>query len=231
MFGIPIHIDTSWFVIVTFLAWSLAGGYFPSAYPGLRPPVYLVMGVVAALLLFGCVLVHELGHSLIARRHGIPVACVTLFLFGGVAQIVRNPQRPSVELNVALAGPLVSALIAGLCVGLARIMPVHGRVELVAFAIVRYLAVINLGLLAFNLLPGFPLDGGRVLRALLWWWSGNLRRATRLASGVGLLLGLGLFALGVFAVIKGLWVGGVWYMLLGWFLRNAALTSYRHASP
>lgn len=228
--GIPIYIDASWFVILALMTWSLARGYFPETYSGLSALLSWTMGVGAAVLLFACVLLHELGHSLVARRFGIPVARVTLFIFGGVAHIQHDPRHPSVELAVALAGPLVSALIAGGCFAAARALAPHPAAPFVAMAMLRYLAMINLGLIVFNLLPGFPLDGGRILRAALWAWTGDLRRATRMASVVGMGLGFGLLALGLWAIVRGEWLGGLWYACLGLFLRNAATSSYHAAS-
>jgi len=230
LFGIPIRINASWFAVAAFVAWTLARGYFPAVYPGLPAPAYWLMGAVSALLLFGCVLLHELGHSLAARSYGIPVACVTLFMFGGVAQIASDPRRPSAELIVALAGPLVSAAIAWLCFAASGAMPVEHGAQLVGYAVIRYLALINVLLLAFNLLPGFPLDGGRVLRAILWAWTGSLRRATRIASAVGVVFSLALLGLGVWVLTRGAWTGGLWYIVLGLFLRNAALASYRRSA-
>ena len=227
LLGIPIHLDAGWFVIAALMSWSLARRSFPESIPGLPPLVYWGMGIAAALLLFACVLLHELGHSLVARSYGIPVACVTLFIFGGVAQITESPKRPSVELQVALAGPLVSVVIAVACLWGAARLPVQTLPQLVVAAIIRYLGMINVGLALFNLLPGFPLDGGRVLRAILWAWTGSLQQATRVASLIGAGFGFGLLALGVWVLSKGGWVGGLWYLLLGWFLRNAALASYR----
>ena len=227
LFGIPLKIDTSWFFVAAFVAWSLGSGYFPARYPGFPSAVYWAMGAAAALLLFACVLLHELGHSLMATGHGIPVARVTLFMFGGVAEIAGDPRRPSVELKITLAGPVVSGLIAGGCFAASAAMPLHNPQQLVAVAILRYLAMINTGLLLFNLLPGFPLDGGRVLRAVLWAWTGNLRQATRIASLIGVGLGLGLLGLGMWGLVTGHWGGGVWYILLGFFLRDSALASYR----
>ena len=229
LFGIPIHIETSWLFIVAFLAWSLARDYLPSTTPGLAPWTYGVMGVVSAVLLYVCVLLHELGHSLVARGHGIPVACVTLFLFGGVAQVTREARSPSIELKVALAGPLVSLLIAGGCFVASTKLPVHSTLEVALVAVVRYLAMINTGLLLFNLLPGFPLDGGRIVRSILWAWTGSLPKATRIASAMGSLLGMGLVALGGWAILQGAWFTGIWYILLGLFLGNAARVSFRYA--
>lgn len=228
-FGIPIHIDKSWFIILALVTWTLSRGYFPSAFPGFPDAVYWVLGGIAAVLLFVCVLLHELGHSFAAKGYGIPVARVTLFLFGGVAQITRDPRRPMVELAIALAGPLVSVLIAMVCFYVTRTMTIDTVVQLAVFAIVRYLAIVNTAILLFNLLPGFPLDGGRVLRAVLWAWTGNFRKATRMASAVGSALGLGLALLGVWVIIRGSWIGGLWYLMLGSFLYRSARASHQQA--
>jgi Zn-dependent protease len=223
LFNIPIQVNASWFFVVTFLAWTLARSYFPSHYPGLHAPVYMAMGITSALLLFASVLLHELGHSVVARAYGIPVSCVTLFVFGGVARIAWGPSRPSIELKVALAGPLVSALISAAALMTSIALPVNGMVSFMSVAIVRYLALVNIALLCFNLLPGFPLDGGRVLRALLWAWTNDRRRSTWIAGTMGIGLGLGLLALGIWALIQRSFIAGVWYVFLGLFLRNAAL--------
>ncbi len=230
LFGIPIRIDASWLIIAALVSWSLARGYFPFTAPGFSPTMYWIMGLLAALLLFSCVLLHELGHALTAQRFGIPVTGITLFIFGGVAQIGRDPHRPSVELVVAAAGPLVSAILAGSCLVLSQQLASQGDSYVISAAILRYLAFINTAIILFNLLPGFPLDGGRIARAIIWMITGSFRTATRIASQLGLLLGLGLFGLGVWSIIKGAWVSGLWYFLLGTFLRNAALASYRDAA-
>ena len=229
LLGIPIHFDSGWFVVVALLSWSLARYDFPLSYPGFPQVIYWAMGLATALLLFACVLLHELGHSVVARSHGIPVACVTLFLFGGVAQITESPKRPSVELQVALAGPLVSVLIAAGCLWGAVHLPVRTSPQRAVAIIVHYLGIINIGLAFFNMLPGYPLDGGRVLRASLWAWTGNLRRATRVASLIGCWFGFGLIALGIWRMAHGGVIGGLWHVFLGWFLRNAAMASYRRA--
>ena len=228
-FGIPVRINSSWFVVVVFVAWSLASGYFPFRCPGFSAPMYWGMGIVAALLLFLCVLLHELGHSLVAQRFGIKVLGMTLFLFGGVAQIASDPTRPAVELLVALAGPLVSGAIAGACMLAGSAIPVDNRASLIAVAILRYLAMINFGLILFNLLPGFPLDGGRILRAALWGGTGSLRTATRISSAIGSALGLGLIGLGAWSMLRGAGLHGLWYVFLGLFLRDAALASFRRS--
>ncbi len=228
--GIPIHIDASWLIIVALVTWSLGSGYFPASYPGFQVWVYWAMGLVAAVLLFVCVLLHELGHSLTAQRYGIPVTGVVLFIFGGVAQIAHDPKRPSVEFMVAIAGPLVSVVIAALCFWASSVMPIENPLHLMAVAIVRYLAVINTFILLFNLLPGFPLDGGRILRAGLWAWTGSLRQATRVTGTIGSILGMGLIVFGVWMILKSRWITGFWYIYLGGYLRNAARRSYQEAS-
>jgi len=226
LFGIPIRVSPSWFFVAGFVAWSLARGYFPSRYPQFSVGVCWLLGVAAALLLFTCVVLHELGHSLVAKREGIGVACVTLFIFGGVSQITSHPARPSSELRVALAGPLVSLLIAWICSALLSAV----RMPFAVAALLQYLAVANIALAVFNMLPGFPLDGGRVLRALLWAWSGSLRRATRIASSIGVLFGGALLTWGAWIMLRGIIGSGVWYLLLGSFLFRTARASYRSAA-
>ena len=225
--GIPVRIAPSWFFIALFISWSLATGYFPAEYPGFRTVTYGLMGIAAALLLFSCVLLHELGHALTARRFGVRVMGMTLFLFGGVAQIANDPKRPIVEFLVALAGPLVSAALAAVCFFTARAMAAAPGSLLIVLAVLRYLAAINVALILFNLLPGFPLDGGRVLRAVIWGATGNLRTATRIASAIGSVLGLVLLGLGIWSMLHGAGFHGLWYILLGLFLRDAATASYR----
>lgn len=229
LFGIPLTIDRSWFAVALFLTWSLATGYFPWQVAGLAPATYWIMGATAAVLLFACVLLHELGHALTARLHGIPVAGITLFIFGGVARLAGESRRPSVELKVTLAGPLVSGLLALACRWLALHLPIETTAGLLAATVARYLVTINLAVLVFNLLPGFPLDGGRLVRAVLWAVLGDWRRATRIASALGMGLGYGLMALGAWLLFRGAWSAGLWNLLLGLFLRGAARASFRHA--
>ena len=228
--GIPIQIHRSWFIVVAFVSWTLATGYFPINHPALSPPACWGMGLAAALLLFVCVVLHELGHALMARAFGIPVAQVTLFLFGGVAWMLEESRRPAVELLVAVAGPLVSLLLAAACFWGAGAMPEATPWQIVVQAIVQYLAYVNTGILLFNLLPGLPLDGGRVLRALPWAVTRNARLATRVTSAIGRGLGMGLIVLGGWMALRGRLSGGLWYVLLGVFLRRAAQTSSRRVS-
>ncbi len=225
--GFTIRVDRSWLFIAALVTWTLSRHYFPSVIADVPTWVYWSMGASAAVLLFTCVLLHELGHALVARAYGIPVAGITLFIFGGVAQIAGQPKRPAVEFLMALAGPLVSAVIAGSCALAVRAIPLVSPGNLVVAAIVHYLAMVNMALILFNLLPGFPLDGGRLLRAALWAGLGNFHRATRIASRVGIWLGIALIGFGVWGMIRGSIVGGVWYVFLGLFLRDAALATYR----
>ena len=226
--GIPLVIHRSWYVIAGLITWSLATSTFPLRYPGQPAIVYWAMGLAAALLLFTCVVLHELGHSFVARWYGIPVHQVTLFIFGGVASIGREAHRPGVELQVALAGPLVSVLLAAACVFGSAHLPAGRPFAGVTLPVLRYLAVINIGIIAFNLLPGFPLDGGRVLRAVLWLFTGSLRRATRIASFFGITLGIGLMILGAWEMaVRGIWAGGFWWVILGSYLQSVAHATYR----
>jgi Zn-dependent protease/CBS domain-containing protein len=226
-FGFPIHLDPSWFFVALLFSWSFATNLFPGAEPGLGRAAYWVMGVVATLGLFASVVLHELSHAVTARRFGIPMRGVTLFFFGGVAEMSGEPPSARSELWMALAGPIASVLI-GLACGAAAWLGATAGLPSPATAVLRELAFINLGLALFNLLPAFPLDGGRVFRALLWGWKGNLRQATRLSSRVGSLFGLAFIALGLVAVlVSGNLFAGVWWFLLGLFLRNAAQMSYQ----
>lgn len=224
--GIPIHLDTSWFLILTLLSWSLARGYFPAELPALSSTAYGLLGVTSAVLLFVCVVLHELSHALVARRYGIPVARIVLFIFGGVAHITGSPGRPLREFLMALAGPVASLALAAACGGGRSLLPSTTPLMQMSQAVLQYLAVVNVALAVFNLLPGYPLDGGRMLRAVLWGWSGNFHNATRIAGAVGNGLGLALQVLGVVALVQGRWIGGMWYILIGFFLRQAALASY-----
>jgi Zn-dependent protease len=220
--GIPIYLHLSWFVVWGLVTWSLAAGYFPHEYPGWAGPAYWVVGGITALAFFGSVLVHELGHSWIAMRNGIPIRGITLFIFGGLAQIGREPGTPGVEFRIASAGPLTSLVLAALFAGawrLVRDVPV-----LAAPAI--WLARINFMVAAFNVIPGFPLDGGRLFRALVWRVTGSFRRANRAASFSGQVVAFGLIGWGILTVLGGNVIGGMWITFIGWFLQNAAASGY-----
>ena len=207
IWGIPIGLHTSWFLIFGLLTWSLAMGYFPEEYPELTGLTHLVLGVLTSLLFFGSVLAHELGHAFVALRNKIPVKSINLFIFGGVAQIGQEPTTPSAEFRIAIAGPLVSV---GLAVLFGAIWWLDQNIPVLAAPSV-YLMRINLILAAFNLIPGFPLDGGRVLRAIAWWVLKSFQRATQLAAFSGQLVAFGFIAVGVFAIFNGPLFNGLWH--------------------
>jgi Zn-dependent protease/predicted transcriptional regulator len=180
-------------------------------------------GLVAALLLFVSVFLHELSHSIVARAHGLPVSAITLHVFGGVSELGREPESPGVEFRIAIVGPLSSLVLAGLAFAGAALVGARPTLA----AILGYLAVVNVAVGVFNLVPGFPLDGGRVLRAILWRSKGNLQWATRIASRAGSTFGLVLIGLGIVRGLTGEFLGGLWFVLIGLFLRQAAEGSYQ----
>ncbi|MBN2472285.1 MAG: site-2 protease family protein [Anaerolineae bacterium] len=214
---IPLGIHPSWFLIFGLVTWSLASGYFPLEYPDLSVPVYWLLGVVTSLLFFGSVLVHELAHAFVARRHNIPVEGITLFIFGGVASISDEPPSARAEFQVAIAGPLASL---GLAIFFEVLFLLDQQFPLLAAPSV-WLARINLMLAVFNMIPGFPLDGGRVLRAALWQWTGSFYRATQIASSAGQIVALGFNVVGIFLLFTGNLFNGLWLIFIGWFLQNA----------
>lgn len=219
--GIPVRAEPAWLVVVALFAWSLASGYFPRVLPDRSALAYWTQGMLASLLLFGCVLVHELSHALVATVHGVAVRGITLHVFGGVSQLDTEPATPRAEFLIAVVGPLTSFALAALCWAVTAALPGPPA----ALAISGYLVAVNLVVGTFNLIPGFPLDGGRMLRAGVWWWSGALGRATSVAARTGAVFGLALVVVGVYRVARGDLVGGVWLTLIGIFLRQAALAS------
>jgi len=221
-FGFPIMIDLSWIFIFLLVSWSLAKALFPQMLPGRAQETYWTLGIIAALGLFVSVVLHELGHAVVARRHGMDIRSITLFIFGGVAELASEPPTAKAEFQVAIGGPIVSALLAGLFAAAAAL-----QVPDAAGAALRYLAYINGIVLLFNLVPAFPLDGGRVLRAALWHWKGSLRWATRIAAGIGSGFGIALIAIGALNLLAGSVVGALWYSLLGLFLKGAANMAYQ----
>ncbi len=222
--GIPIRVHFSWLIIFGLITWSLSSFYFPKAAPELPVASYWVGGLGAALLLFVSVAFHELSHSLVALKHRLPIQSITLFIFGGVSQMKGEPPDPAAELRIAVAGPLSSFVLALLF--FIVYLSAGGHVMQALFL---YLAQLNLVLGLFNLIPGFPMDGGRVVRAYLWKRTGDFFSATRRAAGYGQKIAL-LFVIGGFiSVFMGV-AGGLWLMLIGWFLHTAAQGSYQQAS-
>ena len=223
LFGIEIAIHPSWFLVLAFFTYTLARDFFPRAYPGWSPAVVWITAAAATLLLFASVLAHEFGHSLVARSQGIPVRRITLFILGGVAQLSREPDTPGREAWMAVAGPLVSLAIGAGTLAAAYAVP--GPQQVVA--VLGYLGVTNLALAVFNLLPGFPMDGGRVLRALLWRISQDVVRATRQAAVVGQVFAWAFIALGAAQILLAGSLSGIWLLLVGWLLIQASRQAAR----
>jgi Zn-dependent protease/predicted transcriptional regulator len=226
LLGFEVKIDASWLVIAVLVTWSLAQGAFPAWYPDLSSETYWIMGVVGALGLFISIVAHEFCHSLVARQFGMPMKGITLFIFGGVAEMGDEPPTARAEFWMAVVGPLSSLAIGGVFYLIYRGGEAGGWNTPVN-AVTYYLCYINFILAAFNLLPAFPLDGGRILRSILWGARDNLRWATRVSSSIGAAFGLGLIFLGVLLFIKVDPIQGAWIFLIGMFLRNAAQTSYQ----
>lgn len=222
--GIPVFVHFSWFIVFGLIAWTLATGYFPQHYPNLPVTSYWAKGLLASLLFFVSILLHELGHSLVAVRSGIAIRSITLFIFGGVARLERDPPDGRTELRMAAAGPAVSIALAGLFLGAGSLARPGGT----AWAVARYLALINLVVAVFNLVPAFPLDGGRLLRGLLWRSMGKAR-ATQVAARAGTLFAYFLMASGVVSMLRGAGISGMWYVLIGWFLKDASAGAYQSA--
>ena len=225
LLGFPIFIDLSWFVIVLLITWPLATNLFPFFYEGIPTSTYWWMGLAGAIGLFISILAHELGHALVARRFDMPMRGITLFIFGGVAEMTKEPPSPKAEFLVAIAGPIVSVVIAIVCF----LAGTYGKAVLAVpvAGVLWYLGAINGVLIGFNMIPAFPLDGGRVLRSILWQVKGSLRWATRITSTIGSGFGLFLILLGVISFIGGNFVGGMWQFLIGMLLRGAAQMSYQ----
>ncbi|MDH6061989.1 site-2 protease family protein [Chrysosporum bergii ANA360D] len=223
--GFEIRVDLSWLLIFFLVLWTLSAGVFPANYPGFDNATYFGMGIVATLLFFASLLAHELSHSFVARTKGIPVEGITLFIFGGVSRTRMDAETPGDELQIAGVGPLVSLLLSGFF-ALIWYVGISFSWSVVFTGVFAYLAAINLALAIFNMLPGFPLDGGRVFRSLLWKYTGNLKKATKIASTAGKWLSYLLIAFGILDMFSGVILGGLWLILIGWFLYNAAETSY-----
>jgi Zn-dependent protease/CBS domain-containing protein len=224
LFGFAIHIDASWLLIAAFWTWSFAVGVFPNTYSGLSRSSYWWMAVAATLGLFASIVVHELFHSLVARRYDLKMNGITLFLFGGVAEMAGEPEKPKTEFLMAIAGPIASVVIGFVFHFIA--VAAAGAWPVAVVGVIAYLSWLNWVLAAFNMVPAFPLDGGRVLRAALWHFQGDVRRATRIASGIGSGFGFLLMFFGLYRLLVGDFISAVWYFLIGMFLRGASQMSY-----
>jgi Zn-dependent protease/CBS domain-containing protein len=224
IWGIPIRVHFSWLIVFGLITWSLSTYYFPKAAPELPAASYWIKGALGALLLFASVTFHELAHSFVSRRYRITILSITLFIFGGVAQMKGEPPTPKAELRIAIAGPLSSFFLAGVFFALYTVASSPGM-----RALYGYLAQINLILGIFNLIPGFPMDGGRVLRSMIWKKTKDYFHATKKASGIGQKISLFFIFFGLFSILTG-FAGGIWLMLVGWFLYSAAQASHQQAS-
>ena len=222
IFGVELKLDYSWFIIFFLVTWSLGRHYFPDAHPGWSPAAYWGLAAFTSVLFFASVVAHELAHSLVARAFGTPVRDITLFIFGGAAHISQEPRRPREELLIALAGPATSLVLAALFYALWWLsLGIAGPLH----ALTSWLGWINVLLGLFNLIPGFPLDGGRVLRAIIWGVTGDARRSTRIAAGAGQIVAYGFIVWGVWQIFGGNWADGLWIAFIGWFLHSAAVQS------
>ena len=226
LFGFDVKIDISWLILAFLITWSLAQGLFPHYFKGLASTTYWWMGIFGALGLFFSIVFHELSHSLVARNFGLPIKGITLFIFGGVAHMEEEPPSAKAEFLMAIAGP-ASSVVLGIIFFIFRSIGAIGDWPLAVNGVIGYLAVINWILAGFNLLPAFPLDGGRVLRSILWKWKQNISWATRVSSRVGTVFGFILIAMGVIQFFSGNLIGGIWWFMIGLFLQNAARMSYQ----
>jgi len=225
LLGFEVRVDLSWIIIAVLVTWSLAAGFFPGFYPKLDRETYWFMGVAGALGLFGSIIFHEFCHSLVARRLGMPMKGITLFIFGGVAEMGDEPPNARAEFLMAAAGPLSSIFLYGFFLWLHQ-MGLQGGWPQPVVGVMRYLSWINILLALFNLIPAFPLDGGRILRSILWGVKQDLGWATRISAGIGAGFGIVLIVVGIFRVLGGD-IYGIWLLLIGLFLRGAAQSSYQ----
>ena len=226
LLGFAVRIDASWIVIALLVTWSLAAGLFPEQYPDLPPVTYWTMGVLGAFGLFFSIIFHEFAHSLVARKYDIPISGITLFIFGGVAEMEKEPKTPRAEFLMAIAGPIAS-LFLGIVFWIIGTLLEGAGVSMPVYGVLKYLGLINAILAVFNMIPAFPLDGGRVFRSILWHKSGDIQKATKKASRYGSGFGTAFMIAGAFFLITGNIIGGIWWILIGVFLKNASFASYQ----
>lgn len=223
--GFDVKVDPSWLLIASLVTWSLSQQYFPNILPDANHATYVTMALFGMLGLFGSLLLHELAHCVVARRLGVPIKSITLFIFGGMAHFETEPSSARDELWIAVAGPVMSMFLAVILWLFARAAVAAG-ISGAAFEVISYLAMINLVLALFNLVPAFPLDGGRILRAYLWKRSGNVLSATQIAARSGSIFAYFLMCLGILALFQGALLAGLWQLLIGGFVLIAARASY-----
>lgn len=224
--GIKIEINISWLIIFGLVTFMLATNFFPLNYPAWDPLLSWLLGALVAIFMFVSVLLHELSHSIVAIKNGIDVKKITLFIFGGVAQIEKEPDEPLKELKIAIAGPAMSIFLSVSFSLLASGAASLGASEYITVPL-NYLGAVNMVLALFNMVPAFPLDGGRVLRALIWYFKGDIRFATKISSSIGGFFGYFLIFTGIFQALGGQFVGGLWFVFIGWFINQASQISYQ----
>ncbi|KTD18744.1 inosine 5'-monophosphate dehydrogenase [Legionella lansingensis] len=226
LFGFEVRLDWTWFFPAILITWTLAAGYFPLRFPGFSVSHYWIMGIAGAIGLFLSIILHELCHSLVGRLYDIPISGIKLFVFGGIAKMSAEPPSPKSEFLMAGAGPLLSI---GLGVAFYILLQIGTQANwpILFNGVISYLSMINFVLAVFNLLPGFPLDGGRILRSILWWWSNDLKWATRIASKGGTWLGFSMIFFGIIQFIQGALIAGLWMVLIGFFLQSLSKMSYK----
>jgi Zn-dependent protease len=222
--GIPIYLDYSWFIIFFLLVYTIGFSLMPAAYPGLSEFEYLLIGVVTSLLFFGSLLLHELAHSIVAKRNGMTIRKITLFLLGGVSDLEDEPKDAMVELNMAAAGPLTSLAVAAIFFVIWFLSAIAGLSAIIQ-APVFYLALVNLIMAIFNFIPAYPMDGGRMLRALLWRRNGDIVRSTEVATEVGQVFAAIIMALGIFSIFFVDFLSGIWTLIIGWFISTSSSAS------
>jgi Zn-dependent protease/CBS domain-containing protein len=226
LLGFTVSVDASWAIILFLVVWSLSKGFFPSYFPGLSIQTYWIMGVIGAIGLFISIIIHEFSHSLIARKYGMKIKGITLFIFGGVAEMKDEPSTPKSEFFMAIAGPIASFILSVIFAGLTHVAEIL-KLPVPVIAILGYLSTINLLVAVFNMVPAFPTDGGRVLRSLLWWIKGDIRWATQIASRISLMFAVIIIFTGFMHLVGDNSIGGLWWILIGSFLFFAANASYQ----
>jgi len=227
--GIPIEINYSWFIVFFLVIWTLAQSYFPQVLPNAPAFVYWIISIVAALLFFASLLAHELSHSIVAIKNKLPINGISLFVFGGVAHMSKEPQTPGIEFKMAAAGPLCSFTLSFMFFLLTQLF-YRLKFPMTVVVAMDYLSFINLAVGIFNLIPGFPLDGGRILRAALWSLFGDIKKATQIASTIGKAFAFILMGLGFLYLFYGMVISGIWLIFIGFFLRDAASVSYQQVA-
>lgn len=225
--GFEVRLDFSWFFLAILVAWTLAAGYFPMNYPELSVSTYWIMGLLGTIGLFFSIILHELCHSLVGRYYGIPIEGITLFIFGGIANMSDMPPHPKAEFFMAIVGPLFSLALA-MFLYVIYAFGIANDWQIAIIGVIGYLSIINFVVGIFNLLPGFPLDGGRVFRSILWWWKNDIKWATDIACRGGSTLGVALIIFGIFQFFLGALIAGLWMFILGFFIERISKMSYEN---